>query len=95
MYTSVHVCRARAAETKRHLKSQKKGGKKTLQNKKSAEKKKWMFPWKSILRSSSQLIPKRAGFPKFCPLCNSSVRWAWEQASPRQRPGNAGAGGGA
>lgn len=71
MYTSVHVCRAGAAETKRHLKSQKKKKKKqnTLQNKKkkSAEKK-MDFPLENYPQVIVSINSQYVGFPKFCPL---------------------------
>lgn len=60
MYTSVHVCRASAAQTKTPPKKHE--GKKNAP-KKSGEKKETekFCPWKSILRFSSPLIPPPAG----------------------------------
>lgn len=66
MYTSVHVCRAGAAETKRHLKSQLTPFKKK-KKKKSAEKK-MDFPLENYPQVIVSINSQYVGFPKFCPL---------------------------
>lgn len=54
MYTSVHVCRTRDQAPPKKPKK--------------VERKKRNFPWKSILRFSSPLIPPQwVGFPKSRP----------------------------
>lgn len=74
MYTSVHVCRAGAAETKRHLKSQKKKKKNkkkhTLQKKKEkrVQRKKMDFPLEKYPQVIVSINSQYVGFPKFCPL---------------------------
>lgn len=77
MYTSVHVCRAGAAETKRHLKSQKKKKKKKnkthpskekKKKKKRVQRKKMDFPLEKYPQVIVSINSQYVGFPKFCPL---------------------------
>lgn len=72
---SVHVCRAGAAETKRHLKSQKKKKKEKKKphpskekKKKRVQRKKMDFPLEKYPQVIVSINSQYVGFPKFCPL---------------------------